>query len=82
MLEQLEPAPKITATPNFRPGIEFDGFEGEAVTPGYSDKPDFDTFLLDAGFDPSEIEIIGNPRTSRWQKYDGDWLTSQRFNFR
>jgi len=82
MLEQLEPAPKIQASPNFRPGIEFDGFEGEATTPGYSDKPDFDAFLLDAGFDPNEIEIIGNPRTSRWQKYDGDWLTSYRFNFR
>jgi hypothetical protein len=82
MLENLEPAPKLTATPNFRPGIEFDGFEGEATTPGYSDKPDFEAFLLDAGFDPSEIEIVGTPRTSRWQKYDGDWLTSYRFNFR
>ena len=82
MLENLEPAPKLTATPNFRPGIEFDGFEGEATTPGYSDKPDFEAFLLDAGFDPNEIEIVGTPRTSRWQKYDGDWLTSYRFNFR
>lgn len=82
MLESLEPAPKIQAQPNFRPGIEFDGYEGEAITPGYSDKPDFDAFLLDAGFDPSEIEIVGTPRTSRWQKYDGDWLTSYRFNFR
>jgi hypothetical protein len=82
MLEQLEPAPKLTAQPNFRPAIEFDGFEGEATTPGYSDKPDFNEFLRDAGFDPEEIEIVGTPRTSRWQKYDGDWLTSYRFNFR
>jgi len=82
VLEQLEPAPKLTAEPNFRPAIEFDGFEGEATTPGYSDKPDFNEFLRDAGFDPEEIEIVGTPRTSRWQKYDGDWLTSYRFNFR
>ena len=82
LLGNLEPAPKIGATPNFRPGIEFDGFEGEATTPGYSDKPDFDAFLLDAGFDPEEIEIVGTPRTSRWQRYDGDWLTSYRFSFR
>jgi hypothetical protein len=82
MLENLEPAPKIQANPNFRPGVEFDGFEGEAVTPGYSDKPDFNAFLEDAGFDPEQVEIVGTPRTSRWQKYDGDWLTSYRFNFR
>ena len=82
MLENLEPAPKIEAAPNFRPGIEFDGTEGIATTPGLSDKPDFDAFLIDAGFDPAEIEIVGVPKTSRWQKYDGDWLTSYRFNFR
>jgi hypothetical protein len=82
VLENLEPAPKISATPNFRPGIEFDGFEGEATTPGYSDKPNFDEFLTDAGFDSNEIEIVGTPRTSRWQRYDGDWLTSYRFSFR
>ena len=67
---------------NFRPGIEFDGNEGIATTPGYTDQPNFDAFLADAGFDPNEIEIVGTPRTSRWQKYDGEWLTSYRFNFR
>ena len=82
MLENLQPAKKVIAPPNFRPGIEFDGTEGIATTPGYSEAPNFDDFLIDAGFDPNEIEIIGNPRTSRWQKYDGDWLTSYRFNFR
>ncbi len=39
MLENLEPAPKITAQPNFRPAIEFDGLEGEATTPGYATQP-------------------------------------------
>lgn len=82
MLENLKPADKVVAPPNFRPGIEFDGTEGVATTPGYTDAPNFDQFLLEAGFDPAEIEIVGTPRTSRWQKYDGDWLTSYRFNFR
>jgi len=83
MLENLEPAPKIEATPNFRPGIEFDGTEGVATTPGLKAKPDFDEFLIDAGFDPSEIEIVGVPKTSRWmQREGGEWLTSYRFSFR
>ena len=82
MLENLQPADKVVAPPNFRPGIEFDGTEGTATTPGYTDAPNFDEFLLDAGFDPNEIEIVGTPRTSRWQRYDGDWLTSYRFSFR
>ena len=82
MLDNLQPAGKVTAPMNFRPGIEFDGTEGVATTPGYTDQPNFDTFLLEAGFDPTEIEIVGTPRTSRWQKYDGEWLTAYRFNFR
>ena len=82
MLENLKPATKVTAPPNFKPGIEFDGSEGVATTPGYAEAPDFNEFLREAGFDPAEIEIVGNPRTSRWQRYDGDWLTSYRFSFR
>jgi len=71
MLENLEPAPKIEAAPNFRPGIEFDGTEGVATTPGLKAKPDFDEFLLDAGFNPDEIEIVGVPKTSRWMQREG-----------
>ena len=85
MLEDLHnsvPAQKVSAPMNFRPGVEFDGTEGTATTPGYSEAPNFDEFLADAGFDPNEIEIVGTPRTSRWQRYDGDWLTSYRFQFR
>ena len=40
MLENLEPAPKITAQPNVRPGIEFDGSLGTATTPGYTKEPE------------------------------------------
>ena len=83
MLENLKPAAKIIAPSNFRPGVEFDGTEGTATTPGYSSEPqNFDEFLIDAGFDPDTIEVVGNMRTSRWQKYDGEWLTSYRFHFR
>ena len=82
MLENLSPAPRVQLSNEPVPAIEFDGTEGIATTPGYEDKPNFDEFLLDAGFDPAEIEIIGDPRTSRWQRYDGTWLTSYRFHFR
>ena len=87
MLENLQPAPKVTAPQGWNPAIEFDGTEGEATTPGLESKPDFDQFLLDAGFDPAEIEIVGEPRTSRWQvaspwPAEPRWLTSYRFRFR
>lgn len=84
MLENLTPAPKVTAQPNFRPGIEFDGTQGTATTPGYSKEPEnFDEFLVSAGFDPETIEVIPPIRTSRWQqREDGEWLTSYRFSFR
>jgi hypothetical protein len=83
MLENLEPAKKVSSLKDVRPGIEFDGQEGEAVTPGFTSEPaNFNEFLIDAGFDPSTIEVIPPMRTSRWQRYDGEWLTSYRFRFR
>ena len=84
MLENLKPAQKIDAPKDFRPAIEFDGTEGIATLPSVpaGEAPNFEQFLIEQGFDPAEYEIVGAPRTSRWQKYDGDWLTSYRFNFR
>jgi len=84
LLENLEPAKKITAPPNFRPGVEFDGSFGTATTPGYSSEPEnFDEFLISAGLDPETIDVIPPIRTSRWQQREGgDWLTSYRFTFR
>lgn len=83
MLNNLEPAPRVDAKVKFRPGVEFDGTQGEATTPGYLSEPqNFDEFLIDAGFDPAGIEVIPPMRTSRWQRYDGEWLTSYRFHFR
>ena len=84
MLENLRPAPRIEAPKDFRPAIEFDGVDGVATlaaVPG-NDVPSFEQFLIEQGFDPEEYEVVGSPRTSRWQTYYGDWLTSYRFNFR
>jgi len=89
MLENLTPAPKAGSQTEWRPAVEFNGDEGEATTQGFlpDERPDFDKFLLDAGFDPAEIEIVGEPRTSRWQvarpfPLDPQWLTAYRFRFR
>ena len=83
MLENLEPAKPVRTKSDVRPGVEFDGTDGVAVTPGYHTEPaNFDEFLIEAGFNPDEIEVIGDMRTSRWQRYDGEWLTSYRFHFR
>ena len=86
MLNNLEAAARIQEKPKVVPAIEFDGNEGTAVTPGYDAEPEnFDEFLIDAGLDPADIEVIPPVRTSRWQQQkDGDlvWLTSYRFTFR
>lgn len=84
VLENLQPAPRIDAPAGWRPAVEFNGSEGEATTNGVAtgEKPNFDEFLADAGFDINEIEIVGDPRTSRWQRYDGEWLTAYKFRFR
>lgn len=89
MLEDLQPTPKVDIPKDWRPAVEFNGSEGEATTQGFlpDEKPDFDKFLVEAGFDPKEIEIVGEPRTSRWQvarpfPLDPQWLTAYRFRFR
>jgi hypothetical protein len=82
ILGSLEPAPKIPAPQTFRPGVEFDGNEGTATTEGLPSQPNFDEFLRERGYPPEEYEVVGTPRTSQWQTYHGDWLTSYRFSFR
>jgi hypothetical protein len=84
MLEDLEPAQRITAPKDWRPAVEFDGTNGLATTPPTTgDQPDFTQFLIDQGFDPERVEIYGPVRTSRWQQREGGaWLVSWRFNFR
>lgn len=82
MLEDLQPTPKVETPLGWKPAVEFDGLEGVATTPGLADGVDFTDFLIEAGYSPDKYEVVGNPRTSRWQRYDGDWLTSYKFSFR
>ena len=83
MLENLKPAEKIEPSPFGRPGVTFDGNQGEATTPYLASDKDFTDFLIEAGYSPDHYEVVGNPRTSKWQQREGgDWLTSYRFTFR
>ena len=89
MLENLDPTPRIQAQAPWKPAIVFEDGEGEATTNGYhaDERPDFDSFLEEAGFDASKYEIVGEPRTSRWQvarpfPLEPEWLTAYKFRFR
>jgi hypothetical protein len=82
MLDDLQPAKKVEAPAGFRPAIDFDGNEGVATTEGLPAAPNFDEFLAERGYSPEEYEVVGTPRTSQWQRWDGEWLTAYRFHFR
>jgi len=82
LLENLKVAPRLDQSPLGPIAVEFDGTEGTATTGGLADGVDFLDFLEEAGYSPDKYEVVGNPRTSRWQRYDGEWLTSYRFTFR
>ena len=89
MLEGLStPAPKVTAPEGWNPSVQFDGNGGEAVLPGVPDgeATDVEGFLREAGINPDEIEIVGEPRVSRWQvarpfPLDPIWMTSVRIRW-
>ena len=82
MLENLHTAKKIENSPFGTPSVTIDGAKGEATTPGLLDGQDYSEWLIDAGMDPDRIEVVGNPRISRWQVYDGSWRTAYKFVFR
>lgn len=85
MLSNLKPAPKPQTQPFGSPAVEFDGSQGVATTPGLPDGADFNQFLIDAGYPPELYEVVGTPKTSRWQAQTRDgieWLTSYKFNFK
>jgi hypothetical protein len=90
MLEDLvTPAPKIVAPEGWSPSVVFDGDGGEAVLPPVADGEavDIDGFLREAGINPSEIEIVGEPRISRWQvarpfPLEPSWHTAVRVRWR
>lgn len=83
MLENLKPATKPQPTPFGKPGVIWDGTEGEATTPYDSQPASFEEFIAAAGMDADLYEVVGTPRISKWQqKEGGDYLTSFRFTFR
>jgi hypothetical protein len=90
MLEDLvTPAPKVQAPEGWSPSVVFDGNGGEATLPAVEgDNPaDIEGFLRDAGINPDEIEIVGEPRISRWQvarpfPLEPAWHTAVRIRWR
>jgi len=90
MLEDLSlPAEKITVPVEYSPSVTFDGNGGEAVLPPVADgnPTDVEAFLVEAGINPKEIEIVGEPRISRWQvarpfPLEPMWMTSVRIRWR
>jgi len=90
MLENLvTPAPKVHAPEGWNPSVVFDGEGGEATLPAVEgDNPvDIEGFLRDAGINPDEIDIVGEPRISRWQvarpfPLDPMWMTAVRIRWR
>ena len=90
MLEDLvTPAPKVQAPEGWNASIVFDGDGGEATLPAVEgDNPvDIDAFLKEAGIDPEQIEIVGEPRISRWQvarpfPLEPAWHTAVRIRWR
>jgi hypothetical protein len=90
MLENLStPAPKVSVPDGWHPSVVFDGEGGEATLPAVEgDNPvDIEGFLRDAGINPDEIDIVGEPRISRWQvarpfPLDPMWMTAVRIRWR
>jgi len=90
MLEDLvTPAPKISAPEGWNPSIVFDGEGGEATLPAVegNNPLDIEGFLRDAGINPDEIDIVGEPRISRWQvarpfPLEPAWHTAVRIRWR
>ena len=90
MLEDLvTPAPKVSIPEGWNPSVVFDAEGGEATLPPVADgeSVDIDGFLRDAGIDPDHIEIVGEPRISRWQvarpfPLEPAWHTAVRVRWR
>lgn len=67
---------------DWQPSAQWNGLDGEITSGPVEGQPNFDDLLREHGHDPELVELIGEVRTSRWQRYDGEWLTSYRFRIR
>lgn len=82
MLENLNTAKPLENSPFGAPSVVIDGATGEATTPGLKEGQDYSEWLIDAGLDPNNIELVSPPRISRWQVYDGSWRTAYKLVFK
>lgn len=73
------------------PTTTFDGQTGTLTTGPLKTAPaDYDALLVQFGYDPATVEIVGNPHTSRWQQrarnaegvFETVWLTAYKFQIR
>jgi hypothetical protein len=72
-----QPGPGLTAR------TEWDGSSGFIQTgaEGADFNPEnFADILERFGFDADRVQIMGNTRVSRWQRFDGEWLSAYRFH--
>jgi predicted phosphodiesterase len=88
-LNELASYPAATEA-QYTPRTEFDGTSGYVQTGPLKEPPkNYDELLRQFGYDPGEVEIVGNPRISRWEQrsrirgtgsYETTWLSAYRFH--
>jgi hypothetical protein len=79
--EPLQPLLGVVKPPKgWEAKVEIDGDTGEVVsTPQKNDKlSDFSQILEEFNIDSNEFEVDGPARMSKWQTFNGDWLTAYR----
>lgn len=95
LAENLKTAARTAPVPSDAPTArtEWDGEEGYIQTAPIAGTaaPSYDEILRECGFDPAEVEIVGNPRVSRWETPYRDldtgemlceWRSAYRFALR
>jgi hypothetical protein len=82
--EKLSKPPVSRDIPkDWKPGFNWDGEQGELTTEPMAQQPNWDDLLRERGWNPDEVEIVGNVRHSQWQQRDGgDYLNSYRVTIR
>lgn len=81
-IQQALSKPPVRDIPaDWKPSAVWNGLDGEITSEPLSTAPNLEDLLREHGHDPDLVEIVGPVRTSRWQRYDGEWLTSYRFTF-
>jgi hypothetical protein len=68
----------------WEPRSEWSGEEGIIISKPQTNAAltNFDEILIDFGYDPAKVEIVGNVRHSKWQGFDGEWKTAYRITIR